>query len=205
MKLADLDMNKVYTYADYCSWKFEERIELIKGYIFKMSPGPNRLHQELLGKLHLKFGNFLYRKSCQVFMAPFDVRFPRRSKEDKDIITVLQPDMFVVCDQEKLDERGCIGAPDIVIEILSPSNNRKELKNKYEIYEESGVKEYWVVMPYEKALTIYTLTAGQFVPSRLLGSGDVVTSDILPGFSLDLTELFESYVTEDYLGYAAAR
>ena len=196
MQLADLDLNKVYTYADYYKWKFEERVELIKGYIFKMSPAPNRLHQEIAGKLHLKLGVFLSRNPCKVYMAPFDVRLPRKSKEDKDIITVLQPDLCVICDPSKLDQRGCIGAPDIVVEVLSPSNNKKELKNKYEAYEEAGVKEYWVVLPYEKTMLIYTLVNDKFSPSGLMASGDIVTSSVLPGFTLDLAELFEEYETE---------
>ncbi len=193
MELADLDLNKIYTYADYYKWKFEERVELIKGRIFKMSPAPNRLHQEIAGKLFLKLGNFLYNNRCKVYVAPFDVRLPRKSIKDKDIITVLQPDLCVICDPSKLDIRGCVGAPDIVVEVLSPSNNKKELKNKYEVYEESGVKEYWVVMPYEKTILIYTLINNKYTPSNLLTSGDVVTSSILPGFSLDLAELFSGY------------
>ena len=133
MQLADLDINKIYTYADYYKWKFEERVELIKGKIFEMSPAPNRLHQEIAGKLYLRLGTFLYNNPCKVYIAPFDVRLPRKSKNDKDITTVLQPDLCVICDPSKLDVRGCIGAPDIVVEVLSPSNNKKELKNKYEV------------------------------------------------------------------------
>ncbi|MCD6012154.1 MAG: hypothetical protein K0Q79_2016 [Flavipsychrobacter sp.] len=197
MKLADLDLNKAYTYADYYKWKFEERVELIKGRIFKMSPAPNRLHQEIAGKVYLRLGNFLYNNPCKVYIAPFDVRLPRKSKDDTDIVTVLQPDLCVICDPSKLDVRGCIGAPDIVVEILSPSNNKKELKNKYEVYEESGVKEYWVVMPTEKTMLIYRLTDGKYVPSRLMVSGDIVTSTILPGFSMDLTDIFSGYGDEE--------
>jgi len=196
MQLADLDINKIYTYADYYKWKFEERVELIKGKIFEMSPAPNRLHQEIAGKLYLRLGTFLYNNPCKVYIAPFDVRLPRKSKNDKDITTVLQPDLCVICDPSKLDVRGCIGAPDIVVEVLSPSNNKKELKNKYEVYEEAGVKEYWVVFPIERTMFIYTLVDGKFSPSKLMVGGDVVTSAILPGFSLDLTELFSGYDEE---------
>jgi Uma2 family endonuclease len=193
MKFADLDLDKVYTYADYYKWKFEERVELIKGRIFKMSPAPNRMHQVVAGKIHIKIGVFLNNNPCQVYMAPFDVRLPRKSKDDKDIITVLQPDLCVICDPSKLDSRGCVGAPDIVVEVLSPSNNKKELQNKYEVYEESGIKEYWVVMPSEKTMLVYTLTNGKYVPSRLMVSGDLITSSVLPGFSMDLTDVFSGY------------
>ena len=146
MQLSDLNLNNTYSYADYLKWQIEERLELIKGKIFKMS-APNRTHQELSGYLYLKLGNYLYDKNCKVYAAPFDVRLPRKSKEDIDIITVVQPDICVICNTAILDAKGCLGAPDIVIEILSPSNNVIELKNKYEIYEEAGVKEYWVVSP----------------------------------------------------------
>ena len=191
MKLADLDVNKLYTYADYFKWQFEERVELIKGKLFKMSPAPNSLHQRLSGELHGYLWTFLRGKKCRVYSAPFDVRLPRKSKEDKEIITVLQPDICVICDPGKLDDRGCIGAPDIVVEILSPGNNSKELKNKFDVYEESGVKEYWVVSPQDNTFILYTLINGRYHSSRLMAAGDVFHSSVLEGFSLDLQELFE--------------
>ena len=197
MELTDLDLNKVYTYADYFKWQFEERVELLKGKIFKMSPAPNRAHQTLTGYIHIELGVFLRKKTCQVYEAPFDVRLPRKSKEDKDIITVLQPDVCVVCDPSKLDKRGCIGAPDIVVEILSPGNNAKELKNKFELYEESGVKEYWVVSPQNQTFILNTLTDGKYQPSRIMTTGDIVISSVLPGFSLDLTGLFDTGITDN--------
>ena len=196
MKLADLDLNKVYTYADYFKWQFEDRVELLKGKIFKMSPAPNRAHQTMAGYIYIELGVFLRNKSCKVYIAPFDVRLPRKSTDDKDIITVLQPDVCVVCDPSKLDKRGCIGAPDIVVEILSPGNNAKELKNKYEIYEEAGVKEYWVVSPQNQTFILHTLTDRTYRPSRLMTTGDIVTSSELPGFSLDLTGLFDTGIVD---------
>jgi Uma2 family endonuclease len=192
MQLADLDVNKVYTYADYLKWAFDERVELIKGKIFPMSPAPNRRHQEHSSYIHIAIGAFLKNQKCKVYSAPFDVRIPRKSKDDKDIITVLQPDICVVCDPAKLDDRGCIGAPDLVVEILSPSNNKKELKYKYEIYEEAGVKEYWVVFPPEKNILIYKLIDGKYVASPFLYAGDQAISSALEGFSLDLKDMFDS-------------
>lgn len=190
MKLADLDMNKTYTYADYFKWKFEERVELIKGRIFKMSPAPSRMHQKISSRLHGYLFTFLDGNSCELYSAPFDVRIPRKSKADKDIITVLQPDLCVICDLSKLDDRGCLGAPDLVIEILSPSNNKKELKNKYEVYEEAGVKEYWVVYPAEPGIMIHTLIEDKYVASRMLVEG-LASSSVLAGFSVDVEELFK--------------
>jgi len=189
MKLAELDANKMYTYLDYLKWTFEERVELIKGRIFEMS-APNRMHQEISSYIHGMIFIYLQDKSCKVYSAPFDVRIPRKNKDDEDVITVLQPDICVICDLSKLDTRGCIGAPDIVVEILSPGNNDKELKNKFEIYEESGVKEYWVVIPQVKSMMVHTLANGKYQSSRLLVAGDLVSSSVLEGFTLDIKELF---------------
>jgi Uma2 family endonuclease len=190
MQLSDLDISKTYTYADYLKWTFEDRLELIKGKIFKMTPAPGSTHQRQSGGLYVKLYSYLQGKKCEVFAAPFDVRLPRFSANDKEIITVVQPDICVICDPAKIDEKGCIGAPDIVVEILSPGNNKKELKNKYEVYEESGVLEYWIIHPQEKTFLKYVLTDGSFQPSRLLTIGDNVTTPVLPGFVLDLDELF---------------
>ena len=191
MKLADLNLNLVYTYADYLKWTFAERVELIKGKIFEMS-APSRTHQDLSYYMHVALGDYLKGKNCKVYSAPFDVRLPRKSKDDKDIITVVQPDICVVCDKSILDAKGCLGAPDIVVEILSPSNTGTELKNKYDIYLEAGVKEYWVVSPQDQTFLVYTLTDGQYVPSRLMVAGHTMTSSVLEGFSIDLKALFDS-------------
>ncbi len=192
MEFADLDLNKLYSYADYFKWQFEERVELIKGKIFKMSPAPNFDHQVLAGEVYRDLANFLKNQKCRAFMAPFDVRLPKKSNEDKDIYTVLQPDVCVVCDTSKYDKRGCIGAPDIVVEILSPGNNAKELKNKFDAYEEAGVKEYWIVSPQDKTFLVNTLVEGKYVTSRPMTSGDTVTTPVLQGFSMDLKELFDT-------------
>jgi Uma2 family endonuclease len=190
MQFADLDLDKTYTYADYFKWKFEERVELIMGKIFKMSPAPNRAHQKLAGYIHVRLGIYLDGKSCEVYEAPFDVRIPRKSADDKSIITVLQPDVCVICDPAKLDAKGCLGAPDIVAEVLSPGNNSKELKKKYAIYEQCGVKEYWVVSPQNQWMRVNTLTDGKYAESPYLVAGDTFTSTVLSGFSLDITALF---------------
>jgi Uma2 family endonuclease len=192
MKLADLDSNQQYSYADYYRWDFENRVELINGKVFEMLAAPSTWHQMLAGKLFLKLGNFLNSNSeCKVFIAPFDVRLPRKTKEDKDIFTVLQPDLCVISDAGKIDRKGCIGAPDIVVEILSPGNNTKELKNKFSVYEESGVKEYWVVSPQDNTFLINLLVDGKYITTRPMVAGDIVTSLLLPGFSIDLEQLFE--------------
>ena len=191
MQFADLDLSKEYTYADYLKWTFEDRLELIKGKLFKMSPAPSRIHQKLSVILTRELADYLKGKPCEIYVAPFDVRLPRKSKEDKEIITVVQPDICVICDPSKLDDKGCLGAPDIIIEILSPGNNKKELANKYEVYEEAGVKEYWLIVPIESACFQYILNKeGRYFAAKPLTTGDKVTTPILPGFSLDLEEVF---------------
>lgn len=178
-----------YSYADYLKWDFEEIVELIKGKVFKKAAAPNRKHQEVSGNLYLILGNFLKGQKCKVYAAPFDVRFSR-NPDDKKVDSVVQPDISVICDSSKLDDRGCFGAPDLIVEILSPSNSRVELQNKFELYEEFGVREYWVIHPSECTLLIYTLVEGKYQPSKLFTSGDRIQSNVLPGFELDLEEVF---------------
>lgn len=155
-----LSPDGVYTYADYLTWKFEERVELIKGKLFKMSPAPSRHHQEIstnmLGKIIPFFRNHHY----HVFHAPFDVRLldsKKSKKADKEIYSVVQPDICIICDPNKLDDKGCIGAPDWIIEILSPGNSKKELNEKYRLYEENGVQEYWIVHPNDQTIAVFEL------------------------------------------------
>jgi len=192
MQLSDLDFDKTYTYADYLQWTFDDRLEILKGKLFKMTPAPNRMHQRLSGVIFNRVFQFLKGQPCHVYAAPFDVRLSRKNTADESVTTVFQPDICVICDLTKLDDRGCVGAPDIVVEILSPGNNKKELRNKYEIYEEAGVQEYWIIWPLEKTFLKYTLNeAGKYVASRVLTLGDEVTTPVLPGFVLDLEEVFE--------------
>jgi len=192
MKFSDLDLSKTYSYADYLQWTFEDRLELIKGKIFKMTPAPDLYHQDVSGVVFTEIYNYLKGKSCKTYAAPFDVRLPRKTdpSNEKNIYTVVQPDICVICDISKLDKQGCIGAPDIIIEILSPGNNQKELRNKYEVYEESGVLEYWIISPQDKTFLKYTLINGKYQPSRLMTTGDMIKTNILPGFTLDLEIVF---------------
>lgn len=180
-----------YSYADYLTWPMDLVAELIQGKVFKKAAAaPNRIHQRVSLKLSVKLYQFLEGKTCQVYEAPFDVRFPKDSKEDHRIFDVVQPDLCVVCDPSKLDERGCIGVPDLIVEILSPGSSKLELKLKYELYESRGVREYWIIHPEHQNLLIYTWVKGNYVPSHLLTTGDVVESEVVKGFKLDLEEFF---------------
>jgi Uma2 family endonuclease len=192
VSLEDLDASLTYSYANYLTWAFDERVELIKGKIFKMSPAPSRAHQQVSIYLASALFNYLKNKSCKVYAAPFDVRFPKESKEDEDIYTVLQPDICVICDSSKLDAKGCLGAPDIVVEILSPGNSKMELLNKYAVYEQFKVKEYWIVSLEERMFLKYTLDgSGKYQAPKSFTLGEELYSEVLPGFELSLDEVFE--------------
>jgi len=189
--IRQLDINGYYTITDYMTWRFPERVELLLGKIFKMSPAPSTRHQEISSQLHIMIGMFLLEKSCKVFSAPFDVKLPVSLTKDK-VDTVVQPDISVVCDLSKLDEQGCNGAPDIVIEILSPGNAKKEMKDKYDLYEQSGVAEYWIVDPVYKTIRKYLLNdMGAYTPVSALTTDDILESSVLKGFQLSLAKLFE--------------
>src|SRR5690554_2720178 len=180
-----------YSYADYLTWQLDEMVEIIRGKLFKMTAAPSRIHQKVALKLGSSLFQFLKGRSCDVYIAPFDVRLPKTTTSNEDIHTVVQPDVCVICDKSKLDDAGCIGAPDLIVEILSSGNNKKELQHKYEVYRESGVKEYWIIHPTEQTLLIYSLQNGNFIPSRLFTSGDNVGSGVIPGFDLDLEDFFK--------------
>ena len=158
-----------------------------------MSPAPNVRHQRISGTISRQIGGYLENTPCEVFTAPFDVRLPlpaHKVKGDK-IDTVVQPDIVVICDPDKLDEQGCIGAPDIVIEILSPGNTRREMKDKMELYQSAGVQEYWVVDPDHEFIIVYTHNeAGQYIGSVPYTEDSLLTSRILPYFQMDVGSIF---------------
>ena len=158
MNLAEQKTGRKWTYADYLAWPDDERWEIIDGEAYNMSPAPSRLHQEISGKLFGSFYEYLKGKKCKLYAAPFDVRLPDLAGlTDEKIETVVQPDIVIICDRTKLDERGCIGAPDIVVEILSPATSGYDLKVKYQLYQQHGVKEYWIIHPAEQTLLVYKL------------------------------------------------
>lgn len=195
--ISQLDMNSIYSYADYLTWQFEETVELIKGKISLMSPAPNLSHQRISGSLFLDIGNYFRHKSCQVFSAPFDVRLFDRKKSliaNQDIYTVVQPDLCVICDDNKLDYKGCLGAPDWIIEILSQGNSKKEMQIKYQLYLESGVKEYWLVYPYEQAVYAFVLNDSEddYRLFKMYSNDAQASPYLFPELLIDLSEVFSS-------------
>lgn len=178
-----------YTFADVLTWDEKDRIEIIDGEAFMMSP-PLRVHQSVLSALFLQIGNYLQGKSCKVYPAPFAVRpFEEGGDAPEDVDTMLEPDITVVCDPDKLDKYGCKGAPDMVIEILSPSTRRHDLAVKYRLYQRAGVREYWIVDPDGKTVQVFKLEDGFY------NAGDVYTAGTVPvgiweDFSIDLSQVF---------------
>ncbi len=146
-----------YTYADYLTWDDGQRWELINGKAYNMTPAPNRKHKALSLKIVLQMGPQLEGKTCEVYYAPFDVRLPFGSPEDDKIENVVQPDISVICDPSRLDEKGCLGAPDLVVEILSPYTSRKDKVDKFFLYEQAGVKEYWLVSPEDSFVEVFRI------------------------------------------------
>ena len=173
---------KHYTYADYAAWDTDDRYELIDGVPYLMSPAPKRIHQEISGAIARKIGNFLEGKPCKVYAAPFDVRLHGDGDEDD---TVVQPDIAVICDRSKLDEKGCNGAPDMVAEILSPSSAKLDTLLKLKKYQEAGVLEYWVVDAERETVMVHLLESGKYMTS-VYDIADTIPVQVLPGCRIDL-------------------
>jgi Uma2 family endonuclease len=146
-----------YTYTDYLNFTFDEMVEIIKGRIFKMSPAPSSTHQNISGNLFYQIKKLLENKKCKVYSAPFDVILPTKGKDFMQSDKVVQPDIVVICKPDLIKERGCFGVPDWIIEILSPHTTKKDIQDKYNLYEEAGVKEYWIVEPRNNTVEVFVL------------------------------------------------
>jgi Uma2 family endonuclease len=187
MALALKKEDPLYTYYDYEGFTEDERYELIDGIAYAMAPVPTPVHQGLSSKLNVLLANFLSDKPCDVFAAPIDVRLDAKYESDKTDGTVLQPDLIVICDKEQIGEKAIIGAPTLVVEILSPSNSLDEMDRKFSKYMKSGVQEYWVVSPEEKSINLFLLQDKKFAA---YSGDDELVSQALPSFRLKLSDLF---------------
>jgi Uma2 family endonuclease len=191
MGLALSKSGESFTYKDYLTWTNPaERWELIDGLAYDMSPAPGTFHQSISGELFTIIKIFLRGKPCNVFAAPFDVRLPDGDESDDDTMTVVQPDIIVVCDKSKIDKRGVRGVPDFVAEILSPSTATKDYREKYDLYEKHGVKEYWIIDPGRMVSTYRIGSDGKFQPGIIVELGGVVESSVLKGLKISVTDLF---------------
>ncbi len=194
-----------FTYKDYSSWPDDERWELINGVAYDMCAAPVRKHQELSFKLSALLATYLKEKECRAYAAPFDVFFPDYIDQDTDdISTVVQPDLSVICNINKLIDKGCYGAPDLIIEILSPSTSKKDLNEKFQLYEKHGVKEYWIIDPGNKFIQVFHLqnegkNSGKYDDGTLVPPANwredkntIAKSAVLEGFTVNVKELFDS-------------
>ena len=174
-----------YTYSDYCTWDGEKRCELIGGVAYAMSPGASFTHQSVVVAILTQLGNYLQDKPCKVFTAPFDVRL----NADADDDTVVQPDVLVVCDPSKFDTKGIVGAPDLIVEVLSPSTEKHDRNTKFRLYQRFGVREYWIVDPSNETASINILNSGRYV-THLHFKEDAVPVHVLDGCIMDLSKVF---------------
>ena len=179
------DYNKRYTYSDYVKWDDDKRWELIDGVAYMMS-APNRYHQGILGNLYVLFRAFLKGKKCKVYLAPFDVRLNADTLDN----TVVQPDLLIVCNHSKLNDAGCKGAPDMVVEILSPSTSRYDRTLKFNTYKKAGIIEYWVIDPETKTLAVHILKDNEYITQAYLDD-NTVPVHVLEDCKIDLSEVFE--------------
>ena len=192
MQTLSPDLNKKYTFADYLTWADNKRRELIDGFVKIMTPAPKRAHQQVASNLHGLLWNYLRKKPCEIYNAPFDVRFLKNGQADpKAIDTVVQPDISIICDPAKLDEYGCLGAPDMIIEIVSPGNSNRDVSDKFALYQRHGVREYWIVHPNDQTVNVFILKEGQFILEGMYGYGSTVKVNIWDGFEIDLTDVFD--------------
>lgn len=192
MPLANNNAYQRWTYADYLTWPDDERWEIINGVAYTMSPAPGRRHQELSVELGRQFANHLKGKPCKLFSAPFDVRLAERpGLTDDKVETVVQPDLLVVCDSSRLDERGCNGAPDLIIEITSPSTGKNDLTTKFNLYQNHGVKEYWIVHPAEQTVLVFKLQKnGEYARADMYASPDTIHVPLLDDLVIELKDVF---------------
>jgi Uma2 family endonuclease len=179
-----------WSYTDYKAWvlKPRERYEIIRGEVYAMS-APTTKHQAMLMELAKQIAVFLTGKPCKVYPAPFDVRL--FYKEDESDDTVVQPDITVICDEKKRGKEGCRGAPELIVEILSPSNTAIEMQRKFDVYREAGVAEYWILESVRKTLTVYQFE-GEKVITRKYGEKDTAPSAVLQGLLVELGPIFSA-------------
>jgi len=181
-----LRIERLCTYADYYAWEGDERYELIDGVAYAMSPAPTMGHQSVTGNIYHHIRLFLRDKPCKVFISPFDVRLNGDGDDDTDVV---QPDVVVVCDKTKLDYKGCNGAPDLAVEVLSPSSVKKDTVMKFHAYQRAGVREFWIVDPGMKTVMVHILDAGRYVTSTYTDD-DIVPVHVLDGCMISLPDIF---------------
>jgi Uma2 family endonuclease len=186
-----LEPDDHFTYRQYKTWPDEERWELIDGQAWAMSPAPSTRHQDIQAQLITALRVFLKGKPCKAFDAPFDVLLPEPAATDDEADTVVQPDIVVICDRSKITPQGARGAPDWIIEILSPRTAKKDYEVKHRLYERHGAREYWIVDPNAAVIHAWRLgAAGRYGEEKIYEDGEAAPSTVLEGLVIDTRELF---------------
>ena len=188
---------KQWTYADYCDLDDEERYEIMEGKLIPISaglPGPGRQHVEATSEIFAQISHFLRGKPCRAYHAPCDVILPDEGEDDDQAHTVLQPDIFVLCDLSKFKAHGCVGAPDMAIEVLSPYSISRDICEKKYLYEKHGVQEYWIVDPANHVVYVYLLEEGHYrevIHIIASSRSEPITCSVLPGLAVDMQAVFD--------------
>ena len=185
------ERQKRYTFADVLTWDEGERIELINGEPYMMAT-PSSRHQEICGELFRQLANFLIGKQCRAYPAPFGVRlFARDGDRPEDVATMVEPDISVICDRNKIDKHGCKGAPDLIVEVLSPSTQRHDQLVKLNLYQRAGVREYWIVDPENRTVRVMVRSGdGAFRTQEVYQQEDIAKVSVLDGCFIELSKVF---------------
>ena len=178
-----------HCYGDYLTWPGDIRYELIDGIAYAMSPAPDLAHQDVVGEIYRQAANILAGKPCRAFIAPVDVRLPKQDEADERVDTVVHPDVMVVCDSSKLDRRGIRGAPDWIVEVLSPSTSGHDQIKKRNIYERHGVREYWLIHPIDRVLTVYSLVNAEYGKPEIYELRGETRVNVLPDIVIQWDDL----------------
>lgn len=191
IKEPDLTYDKEYSYSDYLKFDLDYMVELIRGKVFKMTPAPSMKHQRVSGNLHFIIRSYFKESPCKVYAAPTDIVLPIADRKRERSHTVVQPDLCVICDTSIIEEQAAFGAPTLVVEILSPPTKKKDIQLKFDIYEEAGVKEYWIVMPEEELLEQFVLENGKYKRIQTYTTEDTIPCNVIKGLEVNVLEVFQ--------------
>lgn len=179
--------NKIYTYDDYLKFSEDAIVEIIDGRISAMAPAPSRMHQTMVSKLLIAIGKYIEENKgdCEIYPAPFDVVLVNENESEENSRNIVQPDISVICDKSKLTDKGCVGSPDMIVEVVSPSNSRDDYIKKLNLYEEFRVREYWIVNPIKKSILVYTLSENGYEMPDSYTFNDKVKVNIYNDLEID--------------------